>query len=129
LTLERSPSLICDVGRVSGVPAAPPLKTLDFDSDWIFFEFSARDQRRVSDSSDTEVRVVVSTMILRSFTAFALLILTTSLPVTAQFNIFDQFFGGGGQQQQQQQQGRGVDWYKQHYDAGLSLHNTNSSRM
>ena len=47
----------------------------------------------------------------------SLLILLSSSLVSAQFNIFDQFFGGH-HQQHQQQQARGVDWYKQHYDAG-----------
>ena len=47
-------------------------------------------------------------------------IIASASLVSAQFNIFDQFFGGHHQQHQQhqQQQGRGVDWYKQHYDTG-----------
>jgi hypothetical protein len=47
----------------------------------------------------------------------ASLLLVSAISVSAQFNIFDQFFGGG-HQHAQQQQSRGVDWYKQHYDAG-----------
>lgn len=45
------------------------------------------------------------------------LLLVSAISVSAQFNIFDQFFGGG-HQHAQQQQSRGVDWYKQHHDAG-----------
>ena len=52
--------------------------------------------------------------------SLSLVILLISSLVSAQFNIFDQFFGGH-HQQQQQQQARGVEWYKQHYDAGPTL--------
>jgi len=40
--------------------------------------------------------------------------------ISAQFNIFDQFFGHHHQQQQQDQGSRGVDWLKQQYDAGIN---------
>ena len=59
------------------------------------------------------------TMMLLSLSVpVTLVILVFSSFVSAQFNIFDQFFGG--HHQQQQQQARGLDWYKQHYDAGMS---------
>jgi hypothetical protein len=52
----------------------------------------------------------------------SLLLVSAFSLVSAQFNIFDQFFGGG-HQHAQQQHSRGVDWYKQHYDAGTNLLN------
>jgi hypothetical protein len=55
-------------------------------------------------------------MLSRTSIALLFVIAFISL-VSAQFNIFDQFFGGH-HQQHHQEQGRGVDWYKQHYDAG-----------
>ena len=47
----------------------------------------------------------------------SIVVLLISSLVSAQFNIFDQLFGGH-HQQQQHQEARGVEWYKQHYDAG-----------
>lgn len=48
-----------------------------------------------------------------------LVIFSITLPVTAQFNFFEQMFGGQ-QQAQQAPQNVGSDsaWYRQQYDAG-----------
>jgi len=51
--------------------------------------------------------LLLSSLVLAAFSVFA----------SAQFNIFDQFFGG--HQHAQQHQSKGADWYKQHYDAGI----------
>jgi len=55
---------------------------------------------------------------------FVVFLVFLSSLVSAQFNIFDQFFGGQQQQhrQQHQQQSRGVEWLKQHYDAGILVY-------
>jgi hypothetical protein len=67
------------------------------------------------------IRVLSHTMFSR-ISPFVLVVLSSILSlVSAQFNFdFNQFFGHQ-QHQQQQQQGRGVEWYKQHYDAGKPI--------
>ena len=49
-------------------------------------------------------------------------ILALILPISAQFNFFEQMFGGQGQQQQQAQNaGSDSTWYRHHYQGGTYL--------
>jgi hypothetical protein len=65
-----------------------------------------------------------ATMLFRSLLSALLVFI---LPVSAQFQFFEQMFNQGGQQQQQQPQNAGSDsaWYQQRYEDGritLSRH-------
>jgi hypothetical protein len=49
-------------------------------------------------------------------------ILALILPISAQFNFFEQMFGGQGHQQQQAQNaGSDSTWYRHHYEGGTYL--------
>jgi hypothetical protein len=68
-------------------------------------------------------RYALSYTMFPRISPFGLVVLSSILSlVSAQFNFdFNQFFGHQQHHQQQQQQGRGVEWYKQHYDAGKRI--------
>jgi hypothetical protein len=51
-----------------------------------------------------------------------------ALPAFAQFQFFEQMFNQGGQQQQQAQNAPSDSaWYKQQYEAGMSINSTRLS--
>jgi len=60
----------------------------------------------------------IATMLLQSLISALLVFI---LPVSAQFQFFEQMFNQGGHQQQQQPQNAGSDsaWYQQRYEDGM----------